>query len=213
MGKSDPHVFNFYFRNIDLNKKYKSVGFFGQSRDNSFTNLISAEKKTFFDLSIGNWNINEFPYHNQSFDLIICTRCAYFCKSPLDMIRNFYECLEEKGTLFLDWGLGDHWRFDEYRVGWKNKNDHEWAYQKDNFLWSCLWEKQFTIEENVIHFSKQIKKFGYNDLHSAVIDEIPSIVTLEDVQSQGFEIVKFDTLYLWPTAPQLYLLLNLRKIK
>ena len=211
MGKSDPHVFNFYFRNIDLSKKYKSVGFFGQACDNSFTSLIKADKKTFFDLSIGNWNVNEFPYQGEKFDLIVCTRCAYFCKTPVDMMQNFYNCLEDGGNLFIDWGLGDHWRFDKYRVGWKSNEDHEWAYQKNNFLWSCLWEKQFMTVENVLNFSQQIKNFGYDDLHNAVLNEVPSIITLEEICSLEFEIERFDTLYLWPDSPQLYFLLNLRK--
>jgi len=211
MGKSDPHVFNFYFRNIDLSKKYKSVGFFGQACDNSLTSLIKADKKTFFDLSIGNWNVNKFPYQSEKFDLIVCTRCAYFCKTPVDMMQNFYDCLEAGGNLFVDWGLGDHWRFDEYRVGWKSNGDHEWAYQKNNFLWSCLWEKQFMTVENVLNFAQQIEKFGYDDLHNAVLNEVPSIITLEEICSLGFEIERFDTLYLWPDAPQLYFLLNLRK--
>ena len=89
MGRSDRYIFNFY-RQILKNNDYKKVGYFGQKCDNDLSRWIKTEQKYFYDIQLNNWDINEFPYAiNEKFDLIICTRVAYFCKKPLLLIKTF----------------------------------------------------------------------------------------------------------------------------
>ena len=111
MGRSNPHVFNFYLSFLE-NKVYDSVGFFGQDGENDFSRAIPSKNKYFYDLSLKNWNINVFPYpKSRKFDLIVCTKCAYFSKSPDKTVSEFSDMLNPGGKILIDWGLGDHWRF------------------------------------------------------------------------------------------------------
>ena len=84
MGKSDPYVYNAYIKIINTMKFFKkpeSVAFFGFEKESEFTSLFNIKNKFFYDKKICNWEINTFPYNiDQKFDLIICTRCAYFSK-------------------------------------------------------------------------------------------------------------------------------------
>lgn len=206
MGKSDSHVFNFYLNNLRIDKQYNNVALFGQTKDNAFTSKIKASNKKFYDIQLKNWNINELPYEIKGkFDLIVCTRCAYFSKNPKKTIMNFLELLADDGILFLDWGLGDHWRFDDYKVGWVKNNEHEWSYNEDNFLWSTMWTSQFMQHPEVKMFSDNIKKFGYDNLDHAVLQEVPSVVDpIKDFKFNGE--IKVNFLTLWKDNPQLYIL-------
>jgi len=214
LGKSDPYIFNFYLKSFPIHSVYDEAAFFGQSRDNGFTSLIKCRNKNYYDLSIKNWNINSFPYKiekDKKFDLIVCTRCAYFSKNPKKMIESFSSILKEDGILFIDWGLGDHWRFKEYAVGWKKGNQHEWAYEEGNFLWSSVWEESFLKNNQVELFFNHIRKLGYNDLSLSVIEEVPEIISLEEIEDCGLSIENKDFLFLWPDKPQLYIKLILKK--
>lgn len=214
MGKSDPYIFNFYLNNFPIQKVYNKAAFFGQAKDNGFTSLISCKSKNFYDLSKKNWNINSFPYKiekDKKFDLVVCTRCAYFSKHPKKMIESFSKILKKDGILFIDWGLGDHWRFKDYVVGWKKGDQHEWAYEEDNFLWSSVWEESFLKNKQVELFSKHIEKFGYNNLPETVEKEVPRKISLEEIKSYNFTVENQDFLFLWPDKPQLYIKLILKK--
>lgn len=214
MGKSDPYIFNFYLKSFPIHNVYDNAAFFGQPRDNGFTSLIKCKNRNYYDLSIKNWNINSFPYKiekDKKFDLIVCTRCAYFSKNPGKMIESFSNILKEGGILLVDWGLGDHWRFEEYAVGWKKGDQHEWAYEKSNFLWSSVWEESFLKNNQVELFSNHIRKLGYDDLSFAVREEVPEIISLEEIKNYGLFIENKDFLFLWPDKPQLYIKLILKK--
>jgi SAM-dependent methyltransferase len=76
-----------------------------------------------YDLSLNNWEINSEWRLTQKYDTIICTRCAYFAKDPWDFIELCHEHLKPKGKLFVDWGIGDHWRFPDFKVGWVKNNE------------------------------------------------------------------------------------------
>ena len=41
-------------------------------------------------------------------------------------------------TLLADWGLGDHWRYEDFKVGWVKGEEHESFYSDNNFLWSFV---------------------------------------------------------------------------
>ena len=208
MGKSNPHVFSFYLSNLKKQKR-KSVGIFGQEADNSFTSSIASDEKDFYDLSLDNWDINNFPYNiSKKYDLIVCTRCAYFCKNPEKMMEEFYQMLNPDGEIFIDWGLGDHWRFSDYKVGWVKNNEQEHAYKENNFLWSTVWDDSFLEYPEYKAFESCVKRYGYEDVKTAIDLEVPSILDLEQ-----YKDVKVKMLALWPESPQLYILCQFRKSK
>lgn len=206
MGKSNPIVFNFYLKNLNT-FHYKDVALFGQDKDNEFTKLIKSENKDFFDLSLGNWNINKYPYkHDKKYDLVLCTRCAYFSKNPEKTLNEFYNMLNPGGTIFIDWGLGDHWRFKNYKIGWLKNSEHEYAYCKDNFLWSAVWHDSLLGNSEYKLFEKWTKSFNYLNVKQAIFDEVPSVLDITK-----FDNVKIDVKALWPNSPQLYILCKFKK--
>lgn len=209
MGKSDPFMFSVY-KNAIEDRTYDCVGFFGNSKENDFTKSIKSNKRLFFDLELGNWDINSFPYKSsEKFDLIVCTRCAYFSSDPKKTIDEFYNLLLPGGILLIDWGLGDHWRFENYKIGWRKDGEHEYHYSDTNFLWSCVWDDGFLSHPEFIKFSTWVKKFGYNDVKSAIFEEVPNVIDMSYIGS------KFRTLCglicLWEESPQLYVVLVCQK--
>lgn len=211
MGKSDPHVFKFYSRQIS-NKKFGNVAFFGQPGENVLSNLIVSESNFFYDLSLKNWNINVFPYKvDEKFDLIVCTRCAYFCKEPKRMIEEFKEMLNPGGEILVDWGLGDHWRFKDFKVGWVKNKEHEWAYEEDNKLWSVLWDNSFLNDTSVVKFANSIKRFGYDDILKSIDNEFPVIFKPRDMFCPKVRECVVSFLPLWCNEePQLYISIILK---
>ena len=52
--------------------------------------------------------------------------------------------------IFLDWGLGDHWRFKNYKVGWFKDGEHEWFYNKtSNDLYIRLFNDDEPTLDNI----------------------------------------------------------------
>ena len=113
--------------------------------------------------------------------------------------------IKNSGKIYLDWGFGDHWRFDNYKVGWLKDNEHEWHYSETNYLWSGYWDDDLLDDSEVKLFEKYIKKLGYIDLKQAVIDETPSLFNLKNIDIN----YKVHTKFLWPDCPQLYILLEI----
>ena len=213
MGKSDQLLINFYGQFIEK-KHFKNVAFFGQSKENFISNLIHADSKHYYDLSLGNWDINKFPYrinHDQKFDLIVCTRCAYFGKYPVKIINNFKKLLNNEGKILIDWGLGDHWRFSKFKVGWVKDNEHEWAYNQDNHLWSAYLSKKMLNSEAFKQFAYYCRQKNYIDVKNAIKEEVPVIIYEDDFPKQEIEIVKEKSIFLWPDSPQIYTCLLLSK--
>ena len=142
MGKSDPYLNNFY-KQIKPKGETALLGF--QNNE-----LFNGE---LYDLSLKNWNINSKWKLPKLYDTIICTRCAYFSRDPEDFIKRCYDHLKPNGLLYVDWGLGDHWRFKSYKIGWVKDNEHEYAYEDNNFLFdlkfffyqSIFLNKQFPL--------------------------------------------------------------------
>ena len=207
MGKSDPYIFSKYY-NIIGDTDLGSCCFLGYSSHNSFTLRLNNQESHFYDLSLENWNINSktWDIKDNSFDSIICTRVAYFCK---DVGVFFDECnriLKPGGAIFVDWGLGDHWRFDNYKVGWVKDEEQEWCYIKDNFLWSTVWSEEFVNNDSYIAFEKMISSKGYDNLKSAIFKEVPEVYNLKSLSS--LFSTTFDMLALWPESPQLYIMIT-----
>ena len=140
MGKSDAIIFPEYVQALSqIDRKINSVAFLGFSAENSFTRRILCENRSFYDLSLGNWNINSDWSLDKKYDLIVCTRCAYFSNNPDQFIEKCKAYLNEAGFALIDWGLGDHWRFENFKVGWVKDGEQEYAYNENNFLHSCYW--------------------------------------------------------------------------
>ena len=60
-------------------------------------------------------------------------------------------------------------------------------------------------------FENRIKKYGYNDLETALKNEIPSIFHIDNDASLLEKCVKIDALSLWDENPQLYILTIFKK--
>jgi len=196
MGKSDPYYFNFCNQHIKPQGETALLGF---TNNNNFRGDL-------YDLSLNNWDINSEWTLTQKYDTIICTRCAYFAKEPENFILRCHNYLNENGVLYVDWGLGDHWRFPNYKVGWVKNGEHEWAYKEDNYLWSTVWDDLFIDNNEFQTFSQRIQKHNYQNTKVAIFDEVPKIINI------GFINTLFETEYnmltLWEDLPQLYILIS-----
>lgn len=120
--------------------------------------------------------------------------------------------LNPSGILFIDWGLGDHWRFEDYKIGWVKDNQHEHAYEQDNFLWSTVWHDSFRKHKAYNEFCSNVKKFNYTDVYKSIVDEVPSVLDLNALTAQQINI-EYNMLSLWPDKPQLYILLKVKNEK
>ena len=211
MGKSDPHIFSAYKRALTaevLDNTYHNACFLGNINHNSFTANIKSVFAEFHDLHLNGWNINNLPWKisNQKFDFISCTRCAYFSKNPELFFSELDRILSPGGRFIVDWGLGDHWRFDNYKVGWKKEEEHEYAYNDKNYLWSTIWHDSFEKHPEFIKFESWIKKFGYENAKEAIKSEVPVIFNLKDI-NKNF-LFKIDMITLWEDLPQIYFIMT-----
>lgn len=201
MGKSDNFVFPFYLEMLkDL--RPESVAFLGFDKENFLTQKINSPVRKFYDINLGNWNINDDWYLDQKYDLIVCTRCAYFSKDPHTFLEKCKSHLTNNGNAFVDWGLGDHWRYKNYKVGWIRDGEHEKAYFDNNFLYSCYWNSDLENDLQVKNFWNAVKlnNFNYSEdlkLTDIIEKEVPKVLS--------YECIKIKTLFLWPESPQLYI--------
>jgi len=208
MGKSDVFLFEEYEKML-CNVTASSIAFLGFSKENEFTRKLQAPIRDFYDLSLNNWNINEDWNLSKNYDLIVCTRCAFFSKNPTNFIEKCKNHLSKEGNALIDWGLGDHWRFDKYKIGWIRYGEQEYAYKPNNFLYSCYWNDVLIEDQSVKLFWESIIKnpeFGYNkndDIKSVIEREIPALV--------DYKVEKLKTVFLWPERPQLYILTMVKK--
>ena len=108
--------------------------------------------------------------------------------------------------MYVDWGLGDHWRFEDYKIGWIKNGEQEYAYQDDNYLWSTIWDKRFKSHDQYKLFSKNVEKFGYDNVQKAIVKEVPRVLNLDYVKL--FFDAEYDMLSLWQDSPQLYILIK-----
>ena len=196
MGKTNSILFPWYKRLIKPKGDVALLGF----DDNE---LFDGD---LYDLSLGNWEINSKWNLNKKYDTIICTRCAYFSKDPEDFILRCYDSLNPNGKLYVDWGLGDHWRFVNYKIGWTKGEEHEYAYDKENFLWSCVWDDSFLDNHQFQVFQELVLKFGYTDVKKSIFEEVPVVLELKPI-SKYFDI-KYDILSVWKDFPQLYIFIS-----
>lgn len=200
MGKSDAILFPKY-HDMTAGLNPKSVALLGFASENAYTIQLPG-RHDLYDRALGNWDINADWKLRDSYDLIVSTRCPYFAKDPDKFFGLCAKYTNTGGAIMLDWGLGDHWRFQKYKVGWVRDGEHEFAYADDNRLYSCLWRKSFENNDTVKRYRDLIAgRYGYPidvDLTQVVIDEVPSVVDYH------FDEIRFECL--WPEAPQLYIM-------
>lgn len=206
MGKSDSFVFKEYLNVLSEcnNDSIKSVAFLGFLKENDFTLNVNGKIRHFYDKSLSNWEINSNWSLLQKYDLIVCTRCAYFSKNPQEFILRIKSHLNKDGFALVDWGLGDHWRFKNYKVGWVRHQEHEWAYDNNNLLHSCFWNDSLLDDKEVKSFWNAIKQ--NNSFVYQQIDELKNIIKQEVPCLVDYQTLSITTKFLWPTLPQLYII-------
>ena len=196
-------MFREYLSVLNGIERPSNVAFLGFPGENHFTSHFNGCDREFYDLQLGNWEINSAWNLRKRYDLLVSTRCPYFSKYPKKFVEKCKEHLNPGGHALLDWGLGDHWRFERYKVGWIRDGEHEFAYQKDNLLHSCFWDDSLLSNDAVVAFWKHVKsnpEFGYlphENLKTVIEKEVPNIVT--------YVTKKTSCLFLWPEKPQLYI--------
>lgn len=196
MGRTNPYLIPWYKEHISTSGSVALLG---------FTNNDWFEGDL-YDLQLGNWDINSSWELDKKYDTIISLRCPYFAKDPEDFIVRCFDHLKPNGILYADWGLGDHWRFDKYKIGWVKDGEQEYAYEADNFLWSTVWDDTFLNHPHFKAFSQKVQRFGYNNnIKDHIFEEVPSVLRLEKIKTK-FKI-GYNMISLWDDAPQLYILL------
>ena len=196
MGKTDSVLDSIYRDNFPTENPKALLG---------FTNNIWTDGDL-YDYQLGNWDINSEWNLPKKYKSIISTRCPYFAKDPKDFIKRCYDNLEENGEIFLDWGLGDHWRFKNYKIGWVKDGEHEWFYNEDNFLWSTVFDKSFLKHEHYLLFEERVKKFGYTDVEKAIYEEVPMVLELDYIKK--YFNINYELLCVWEDFPQLYIFIR-----
>ena len=209
MGKSDPFVFDWYKKHLPKSSP-KKIAILGSISERFVRQTYPDAHIDLFDMQLNNWEINQtWNISENTYDLVVCTRCAYFAKDPVEFIRQCKAILRDGGFAFIDWGLGDHWRFNNFKVGWIKDGEHEFAQYADSrsFLYSCIWSDLWENIKEVEEFKINIRSFGYyeHDLSRYVKNEVPKILTHVD------DIQKVEFLTLWPDRPQLYILTLIEK--
>ncbi len=202
MGRSDGIVFPWYAERM-RSVAGQRILFLAQPGHNSLSHSLGPSASHFFDLSLGNWDINqEADWPSPEVDAVICTRGAYFSERPLDFVERCLRSVRPGGIVFIDWGLGDHWRFKKFRVGWRDQEEHEYSTVGDRrcHLQSAAWNSCLEDHPQVAAFREWIKPFGYEGkLGPHVLKEVPSVLGIP-----SSSVV--DCLAIWPEMPQLYIL-------
>ena len=196
MGRNTPKIMEFYKKHI---KTIEPVALLGYTNNDYFNGEL-------FDLALGNWDINSEWDLGKKYQTIICTRCAYFCINPLGFIKNCHKHLLDGGILYVDWGLGDHWRFSNFKIGWAKEGEQEFAYRNNNYLWSTVWDQEFMEHDQYKKFERLTKVFGYNNVREAIFTEIPVILYLNAIRD--YFSVEYDIFTLDKPNPQMYVFIE-----
>jgi len=199
MGRSNTVLMPWYKSIIEQSGETALLGF----TDNNWFN------GDLYDLSLENWNINSDWELTKKYDTIICLRCAYFAKDPQTLIKKCYDHLKKNGRLYIDWGLGDHWRYENYKIGWVKDGEHESYYKEDNYLWSTVWDDSFVENLDYKVFEKRVEKFGYDNVEQSIKDEVPEILDINYIKKY-FDL-SYNMISLWEDLPQLYIMVSGKK--
>lgn len=180
MGNTDWKLIPFYKKHIIPNG---GVALLGSVNNTMFNGDC-------YDMALSNWDINKEWNLKKKYDTLICTRCSYFCKDLSVFFSGAFNNLNEGGLLYVDVGLGDHYRFADFKVGWVKNGEHEWGHFAENYLWSTIWDDSFLYNKEYKRFSELIVKYGYDDLKKAVYEECPYVLSVKDIHR--FDILEYN---------------------
>jgi len=184
MGASNKIIFPFY--KSKMKDVIKPVALLGFTDNNVFEGVL-------YDRKLGNWDINSEWQLGHKYNTIISTRCPYFAKDPEDFIKRCHAHLNDGGMLYVDWGLGDHWRFPMFKIGWIKNGEHEYAYSDshDNLLWSTIWEDEIIEHDECKKFHKAVRHIGYGEnFKEYIYKEVPKVLNISFIRD--YFHVKYD---------------------
>jgi hypothetical protein len=163
------------------------------------------DKQLDINEAIENWTIDNYDIY----DGIVCTRVAYFSKSPIELVERLSIVGKKNCKILIDWGIGDHWRFEPLNVGWYHPDGvQEFAYASGNFLWSTVWNNDWASDSEVWDFflamERHDKKYDMTlgNTTNQILEEFPVVVN-----TRAFEkhmTGEWTHHMFWPEAPQLY---------
>lgn len=222
MGRSDPIILPWYERMIRTHCKPRMndrVAFLGFSHANQLVNALRNDFKAcdLYDLQLDNWNINGDDTIIGQYDLIVCTRCAYFACDINSFMSSIMSHLSVDGCAFIDWGYGTHFATSDgsFMVGWHDvKTDRFVVTTYANVsapLRSGYWCMSLDHHPASRLFRDRIRTKGYDDnrtLREIISDEVPHLVIDDDIIIKPYAI---DALCLWCDRPQLYVACAFRK--
>ena len=212
MGKSDSYVFPWYTNTLRKTISFETVAnaaFLGQAHENALSKHFTTSNKKFYDIALDNWRINDEVWNieENTFDVAICTRCAYFSNDPHSLVEKMLSIVKCGGKVFIDWGLGDHWRLQPYKVGWIKNGLHESvSYQThESKLYSCFWIDDLENHEQVIKFKNELHRQGLYDMFKVNLGDIIRHEVPNILDASEFKPIHIDALKLWDSEPQLYI--------
>ena len=183
------------------------VGAFGFTKQPEFLGVECQ----LFDQELGNWEINSnFPEGEDVYDAIVCTRVAYFAADPLKLIVEFHRLLKPGGRLMIDWGIGDHWRYPKFRMGWKShpEGPREAAYGYP--LMSAIWDDSLDIDIDALSFREWCIPHGYphgTSIAEHLEEEVDCLRYVSEMMPM-FQECSVEAHAFWPDSPQLYIILS-----
>jgi len=184
----------------------KKIAFLSQTGHNALSKSLTPAASYFYDISLGNWDMNQqHAWNIPEVDAIVCTRAACFSENPKDFIERCLASVSPGGTVFIDWGLGDQWRHRKFMVGWESGEERvSVTYEKVHYLRSVYWLPEFETHPEAQRFSSWISKKGYDKPLSDIIkEEVPCVTCYPP-------LVSYDAIALWQDSPQLYVLTEFR---
>lgn len=194
MGKTDSLIIPIYKRYL---QKYfsDSVDFFGStSKDKLCQNIKSAR---FFDLQIGNWNINT-KWSIQT-SRAVCLRTSGFAINPNDLITSFSKNMDKNGILLIDWSLGsDHYPREskKWTWGWGNGADQCYGEYKNKkcYLYSSYLSRNLIISnayQELCNFAaKQIHYQQVKNHYEQIQSEFKEYLLNHELLEDHFSILE-----------------------
>lgn len=217
-----PQYINFFQSNIEENNEIKNIAFLGFQEDNIVTEFIKScctklKNADYYDLCLNGWDINDDWKLKRKYDLIVCLRTAYFSKDPLLFLKKCHKSLNKGGNLFVDWGLGDHWRYKHFVVGWYHPNTGErekapYLDGEKSYLYSCFWDKLFERDPYTqwfFHHSSQHYGYDISKSFDTVLDEeigSERIINIEKY-TRNFVLRNIRLFAINTMRPQIYIML------
>lgn len=195
MGKTDSILIPVYEKIMRKHIR-DTVTFFGSTNKDKLAQHIRSAK--FFDLQLGNWDINK-PWNVEKTSKVICLRTSGFAVSPNLLVEKFSNCMDKNGILMIDWTMGsDHYARDskKWTWGWSTGESRCYGEYKGKKcpLYSsylspgCLTSDAFN--RLVEYASKQEHYQGVVDWYSQIKSEFSDNFLDQKILDKHFEVVE-----------------------